>query len=57
MKGRPMWKGLEMAPLDAKNPAKDNAVITESDGWRWYEKWVEAVKQHCEENKEKYQLA
>jgi hypothetical protein len=33
---------------DAKNPA-GNGVLTESDGWR------DAVKQHCEENKEKYQ--
>lgn len=45
-----LWKAL-----DAKNPAKGNGVETESDGWRWYEKWIDAVKQHCEENKEKYQ--
>jgi len=41
--------------LDAKNPAKGYGVVTESDGWRWYERWVDAVRQHCEENREEYE--
>ena len=41
--------------LDAKNPGKGYGVETESDGWRWYEKWIDATRQHCEENKDKYQ--
>ncbi len=44
-----LWK-----TLDAKNPAKGFGVMTESDGWRWYDRWAEAVRQHCEENRETY---
>lgn len=44
-----LWKAL-----DAKNTGKGYGVDTESDGWRWYERWVDAVRQHCEENREKY---
>jgi Protein of unknown function (DUF3644) len=45
-----LWKAL-----DGKNPSKGHGVETESDGWRWYQRWIDAVHQHCEENKEKYQ--
>ena len=45
-----LWKAL-----GAKDPAKGNGVETESDGWRWYERWVSAVRQHCEENRERYE--
>lgn len=45
-----LWKAL-----DAKNPTKGYGIETESDGWRWYERWVDAVLQHCEENREKYE--
>ena len=45
-----MWQAL-----DAKNPGKGYGVETESDGWRWYEKWIDAVRQHCEENKDRYE--
>lgn len=40
--------------LDAKNPNKGYGIMTESDGWRWYEKWVDAVRQHCEEHRLQY---
>ena len=45
-----LWKALK-----AKDPAKGYGVETESDGWRWYERWVDAVRQHCEENRERYE--
>ena len=45
-----LWKAL-----GAKDPAKGYGVETESDGWRWYERWVDAVRQHCEENRERYE--
>ena len=45
-----LWKAL-----NAKDPAKGYGVETESDGWRWYERWVDAVRQHCEENRERYE--
>ena len=40
--------------LDAKNPDKGYGVDTPSDGWRWFDRWVDAVRQHCEENREVY---
>ena len=40
--------------LDANDLGKGYGVNTDSDGWRWYQRWVDAVKQHCEENREKY---
>ena len=45
-----LWKAL-----DAKNPAKGYGVETESDGWRWYERWVDIVRAHCEANRERYE--
>ena len=45
-----LWKAL-----DAKNPAKGYGVETESDGWRWYERWVDVVRTHCEANRERYE--
>ena len=44
-----LWKAL-----DAKNPGKGYGVETAADGWRWYERWIEAVRQHCEENRRTY---
>jgi Protein of unknown function (DUF3644). len=44
-----LWKAL-----DAKNPGKGFGVQTESDGWRWYERWVDEVRRHCEANRDKY---
>ena len=45
-----LWKALK-----AKDPAKGYGAETESDGWRGYERWVDAVRQHCEENRERYE--
>ncbi len=44
-----LWKAM-----DAKNPGRGYGVETESDGWRWHERWVDAVRKHCEENRDKY---
>ena len=45
-----LWKAL-----GAKDQARGYGVETESDGWRWYDRWVDAVRQHCEENRERYE--
>ena len=45
-----LWKAL-----DAKDVAKGYGVQTESDGWRWYERWVDVVRGHCEGNRERYE--
>ena len=45
-----LWK-----ELDAKDPAKGYGVQTESDGWRWYERWVDVVRKHCTENRVQYE--
>jgi Domain of unknown function (DUF3644) len=40
--------------LDAKNPDKGYG-ITMSDGqWYWYERWLDRVREHCQENEEEY---
>ena len=44
-----LWKAM-----GAKNPAKGYGVETESDGWRWYDHWVDVVRGHCKENRERY---
>ena len=41
--------------LDAQRPAKGFGVATD-DGWRWYDRWLDTVRQHCEENRDKYIL-
>ena len=41
--------------LGAKNPGKGLELLRKADGWRWYERWVDAVRQHCEENRERYE--
>lgn len=40
--------------LDAKNPAKGYGVTMSDGQWYWYRRWVDAVRQHCEENRDKY---
>ena len=44
------WQALE-----AKNSGKGYGVETESDGWRWNNRWIECVRTHCEENRAKYE--
>ncbi len=39
---------------NAKDPAKNYGVQTMGN-WGWYESWVDFVKEHCKQNKDKYQ--
>jgi hypothetical protein len=43
-----LWKAL-----DAKNPGKGYGVQLENT-WYWYDRWVDVVRQHCRENRDKY---
>ena len=38
---------------NAKNPGKGFGVEV-SGQWFWYERWVEVVREHCEDNRERY---
>ena len=40
--------------LDAKNPGKGYAIEILPGLWLWYDRWVEAVRQHCKENAKNY---
>jgi len=40
--------------LDAKNPAKGFGTIVAGKNWLWYERWLDAVREHCQKNKEQY---
>ena len=42
--------------LDAKNPGKGYGVDI-AGSWYWYERWVDAVRQHCCENADAYRQA
>ncbi len=44
-----LWKSL-----DAKNSAKGYGTLVAGKAWHWYEHWVDLVRKHCQENKEKY---
>ncbi len=44
-----LWKSL-----DAKNPAKGYGTMVAGKTWHWYERWVDEVRKHCSENKERY---
>jgi len=44
-----LWK-----KLDAKNPGKGYGVEVVPGEWRWYDRWVEVVRQHCKEKAEFY---
>ena len=39
--------------LDAKNPGKGYGVQV-AGTWYWYDRWVEAVREHCAANKKRY---
>jgi hypothetical protein len=43
-----LWKSL-----DAKNPAAGYGVDLDGS-WYWYERWLDAVRQHCRDNAERY---
>jgi hypothetical protein len=44
-----LWKNE-----DAKNPGKGYGVMV-ANTWYWYERWVNFVRTHCNENKDHYQ--
>ena len=46
-----LWKSM-----DAKNLGKGYGVMV-ANAWFWYERWVEEVRKHCSDNKDKYKPA
>ena len=44
-----LWK-----EIDAKNPGKGYGIQVIST-WYWYERWIEEVRNHCNNNRERYQ--
>ena len=45
-----LWKDL-----DARNPGKGYGVMV-ANTWYWYDRWIDEVRSHCAENKEKYSV-
>lgn len=43
-----LWK-----KMDAKNPGKGYGVLV-GYTWYWYDRWVDEVRKHCEDNKASY---
>ena len=43
------WKSL-----DAMRPEKGYGVFLREGDWWWYDSWLDRVRNHCEENKDKY---
>jgi hypothetical protein len=39
--------------LDARNPSKGYGVWV-ANTWYWYERWVNKVREHCQENADRY---
>jgi len=44
-----LWKAV-----DAKNPGKGFGTMVVDGHWYWYERWVQAVREHCLENRVRY---
>ena len=44
-----LWKSI-----DAKNAGQGYGTMVAGKTWHWYERWIEVVRKHCQENKEKY---
>jgi len=40
--------------LDARNPSNGYGTKVAGKYWHWYERWLDAVRKHCEVNKDKY---
>lgn len=40
--------------LDAKKTDKGYGTVVAGKDWLWYERWIDAVREHCLKNKEKY---
>ncbi|EKD26250.1 MAG: hypothetical protein ACD_79C01299G0005 [uncultured bacterium] len=45
-----LWKSL-----DAQNLSKGYGTFVAGKHWHWYEKWVDEVKNYCQQNREKLQ--
>jgi len=43
-----LWK-----TTDARNPGKGYGIQVENT-WYWYDRWVDEVRTHCEENRDRY---
>ncbi len=46
-----LWK-----QLDAKNEGKGYGVRLADGQWYWYRRWIDLIRDHCIENREKYAL-
>lgn len=44
-----LWKGM-----DAKNPVYGYGAVVAGGEWFWYDRWVDVVRQHCLDNRDKY---
>lgn len=46
-----LWKFL-----DAKNPGKGYGTLVAGKHWHWYERWIDVVRKHCQDNHFQYSL-
>ncbi len=44
-----LWK-----KMGGKNPAKGFGIMVAGQTWHWYKRWVDVVREHCNENRDKY---
>lgn len=44
-----LWK-----EYDAKNPGKGYGTMVADKYWHWYERWVDTVRKHCQDNENSY---
>lgn len=40
--------------MDAKSPGNGYGTLVAGKVWHWYERWVEVVRKHCQENERVY---
>jgi len=40
--------------MDAKNPNNNYGTMVAGKHWHWYSRWVDEVRKHCSENRDKY---
>jgi hypothetical protein len=40
--------------LNAKSPSQSYGTLVAGKYWHWYERWVDVVKKHCQENRKRY---
>ena len=44
-----LWKSL-----DARKQGKGLGTLVAEKYWHWYEKWIDEVRKHCQQNRDKY---